>query len=158
MSARAGEAKVDPDQLRQAIDNLVRNAIEASPSGARVSVRARRAGAAHVVEIEDHGPGIPAEALPRIFDLYFTTKPDGTGVGLAVTHQIVEAHGGSIEVDSEAGRGTRMIVTHPGSGRRHRPVAERVVLVVDDEASQRTVLAGFLRKRGMEVIHRRERG
>ncbi len=111
--ARAGEADVDPDQLRQALGNLVRNAIEASPSGARVSIRARRAGAAHVVEIEDHGPGIPADVLPKIFDLYFTTKPDGTGVGLAVTHQIVEAHGGSVEVDSVVGRGTRMIVTIP---------------------------------------------
>jgi signal transduction histidine kinase len=110
---RAGQAAVDPDQLRQAIDNLVRNAIEASPSGARVSDRARRAGASHVVEIEDDGPGIPADVLPKIFDLYFTTKPDGTGVGLAVTYQIIEAHGGTLEVDSAPGRGTRMIVTIP---------------------------------------------
>jgi signal transduction histidine kinase len=51
--------------------------------------------------------------LPRIFDLYFTTKADGTGVGLAVTHQIVEAHGGTIEVDSEVGRGTRMTLVIP---------------------------------------------
>jgi len=112
-AARAGEGVVDPDQLRQAIDNLVRNAIDASPPGARVSVRARRAGAGHVIEIEDRGPGIPADILPKIFDLYFTTKPDGTGVGLAVTHQIVEAHGGTIEVDSAEGRGTRMIVSIP---------------------------------------------
>jgi signal transduction histidine kinase len=112
-ATKAGEGVVDPDQLRQAIDNLVRNAIDASPSGARVSIRARPAGAGHVIEIEDHGPGIPADVLPRIFDLYFTTKPDGTGVGLAVTHQIVEAHGGTIEVDSAEGRGTRMILTLP---------------------------------------------
>jgi signal transduction histidine kinase len=63
--------------------------------------------------IEDSGPGIAPDHLPRIFDLYFTTKTDGTGVGLAVTHQIVEAHGGTIEVDTALGRGTRMIVTLP---------------------------------------------
>jgi len=112
-AAKAGEGVVDPDQLRQAIDNLVRNAIDASPSGARVSIRARRTGAGHVIEVEDHGPGIAADVLPKIFDLYYTTKPDGTGVGLAVTHQIVEAHGGTIEVDSATGRGTRMVVTIP---------------------------------------------
>ncbi len=57
--------------------------------------------------------GIKPEHLSRIFDLYFTTKADGTGVGLAVTHQVVEAHGGSIEVDTAVGRGTRMIVNLP---------------------------------------------
>ena len=90
----------------------------ATPSTRRRPAPASRSGRAgperrHVIEIEDDGPGIPADVLPKIFDLYFTTKPDGTGVGLAVTHQIVEAHGGTIEVDSAAGRGTRMIVTIP---------------------------------------------
>ena len=63
----------------------------------------------------DEGPGIPADILPKIFDLYFTTKADGTGVGLAVTHQIVEAHQGRIEVDSPPGRGTRMRVRIPAN-------------------------------------------
>jgi signal transduction histidine kinase len=111
--AGAGDGAVDPDQLRQALDNLLRNAIEASATGTRVSIRARRAGTGHTLEVEDQGPGIPPEILPKIFDLYFTTKHDGTGVGLAVTHQIVEAHGGTIEVDSRVGRGTRMIVRVP---------------------------------------------
>jgi signal transduction histidine kinase len=111
--ASAGDGTVDPDQLRQALDNLVRNAIEASPPGARVSVRARRTGTGHTLDVEDQGPGIPPEILPKIFDLYFTTKHDGTGVGLAVTYQIVEAHSGAIEVDSRVGRGTRMIVSIP---------------------------------------------
>jgi signal transduction histidine kinase len=69
--------------------------------------------------VEDHGIGIAADHLPRIFDLYFTTKADGTGVGLAVTHQIIEAHGGSIEVDTAPGRGTRMIVHLPLSPEPH---------------------------------------
>jgi signal transduction histidine kinase len=109
----AGTAHVDADQFNQAIDNLLRNAVEASPSGATVWLRASRDGAGHHVVVEDQGPGIAPEHLAKVFDLYFTTKADGTGVGLAVTHQIVEAHGGSIEVDTEVGRGTRMIVRLP---------------------------------------------
>jgi signal transduction histidine kinase len=107
------EALFDPDQLKQAVDNLLRNAIDASPEGGRVTLRARVTTSGHVIVVEDDGPGIPPEQLPKIFDLYFTTKADGTGVGLAVTHQIVDAHHGSIEVDSLPGKGTRMIVSLP---------------------------------------------
>ena len=112
-AAGAGRASVDPSQLRQAADNLVRNAIEATPSGGRVRVGVRREGAEQVLEVEDSGAGIVPEHLPKIFDLYFTTKPGGTGVGLAVTHQIVSAHGGTIEVDSRPGQGTRMTIRLP---------------------------------------------
>ena len=108
-----GDAVFDPDQLKQVVDNLLRNAIDASPEEGHVIVRAERDSTGHVIEIEDHGAGIPPELRSKIFDLYFTTKPDGTGVGLAVTHQVVEAHRGSIEVDSLPGRGTRMIVRIP---------------------------------------------
>ena len=108
-----GIAVIDPDQLKQAIDNLIRNAIDASPEGGRIVLRASNTTSEHVVEVEDHGSGIALENRKRIFNLYFTTKADGTGVGLAITHQIVDAHGGSIEVDSALGRGTRMIVTLP---------------------------------------------
>jgi signal transduction histidine kinase len=81
-----------------------------------VSLLARREGAGHVVEIRDTGAGIAPDELPRIFDLYYTTKSDGTGVGLAVTQQIVTAHGGTIEVDSRPDAGTAMTV--------HLPVGE----------------------------------
>ena len=101
----AGTAVVDPAQLRQALDNLVRNAIDATPEGGRVSLAARREGEGHAIEVRDTGRGIEPDHLPRIFDLYFTTKADGTGVGLAVTQQIVTAHGGTIEVDSRPGGG-----------------------------------------------------
>jgi signal transduction histidine kinase len=111
--ATAGAAVVDPAQLRQALDNLVRNAVEATPEGGRLSLAARRDGGGHVVEVRDTGRGIEPDHLPRIFDLYFTTKADGTGVGLAVTQQIVTAHGGTIEVDSRPGAGTTMAVRLP---------------------------------------------
>ncbi len=108
-----GDAVFDPDQLKQVIDNLLRNAIDASLAEGHVILRAARDTNGHVIEVEDHGAGIPPELRSKIFDLYFTTKPDGTGVGLAVSHQVVEAHRGSIEVDSSPGRGTRMIVRIP---------------------------------------------
>jgi two-component system, NtrC family, sensor histidine kinase HydH len=111
----AATAVIDPAQLRQAIDNLLRNAIEATPAGGNVAVVARSTGKGHAIEVRDTGAGIPAEDLPRIFDLYFTTKAHGTGVGLAVTHQIVSAHGGTIEVDSKPGAGTRMTIRLPAS-------------------------------------------
>jgi len=107
------DAFVDPDQLRQVLDNLVRNAIEATPAGGRVSVSMRSGAREQVVVVRDTGSGIPAEHLPKVFDLYFTTKPQGTGVGLAVSHQIVTAHGGTIEVESAPGAGTCMTVRLP---------------------------------------------
>jgi signal transduction histidine kinase len=115
-TAGSGTARVDPAQLRQALDNLVRNAVEATPEGGLVSLVARREDGGHVVEVRDTGRGIEPDQLPRIFDLYFTTKADGTGVGLAVTQQIVTAHGGTIEVDSRPGEGTTMTVRLPGGG------------------------------------------
>ncbi len=109
----AGTGVVDAGQLRQAVDNLVRNAIEATPEGGRVAVVATTGSRGHSIEVRDSGTGIAADDVPRIFDLYFTTKPHGTGVGLAVTQQIVAAHGGTIEVDSAPGQGTAMTVRLP---------------------------------------------
>jgi signal transduction histidine kinase len=112
-AAGAGTATVDPAQLRQALDNVVRNAVEATPAGGVVSLAAHREGRGHAIDVRDTGRGIEPDHLPRIFDLYFTTKPEGTGVGLAVTQQIVAAHGGTIEVDTRPGEGTTMTVRLP---------------------------------------------
>ncbi len=92
----------------------MRNAVDATPAGGRVDVIARCEGRGCAIEVRDNGRGIEPDHLPRIFDLYFTTKADGTGVGLAVTQQIVAAHGGTIEVDSSPGAGTTMTVRLPG--------------------------------------------
>jgi signal transduction histidine kinase len=104
---------VDPAQLREALDNLIRNAIDATPADGRISLAVRRDNAGHAIEVRDTGRGIEPAELPKIFDLYYTTKPDGTGVGLAVTQQIVTGHGGTIEVDSKPGAGTVMTVRLP---------------------------------------------
>jgi signal transduction histidine kinase len=104
--------------LREALHNLVANAIEAcSEGGGRVAVAARTvaSGGAPVLEIEvsDSGPGIPPADLPRLFSPGFTTKKSGSGIGLAVAERAVEAHHGRILIDSEVGRGTRVVVFLP---------------------------------------------
>jgi signal transduction histidine kinase len=112
-TAATASASVDPAQLRQALENLVRNAVDATPEGGEVAVGVRSGRGGHSIEVRDTGRGIDPEHLSKIFDLYFTTKPEGTGVGLAVTQQIVTAHGGTLEVESAAGSGTTMTIRLP---------------------------------------------
>lgn len=110
-------AMMDPDQMQQALDNLVRNAIDAAPAHGHVRVVASLDGGDVVIAVEDDGAGIPDEVKPRIFDLYFTTKREGTGVGLAVAHQVVSSHGGRIDVsDRDPAPGTVMLIRWPRSG------------------------------------------
>lgn len=94
-------AKVDGAQVRQVIWNLVKNAVQASPSGARVRVIVRPAehGGA-VVEVHDGGHGVSRESLPRLFEAFYTERAQGTGLGLALVKQIADAHGATIEVES----------------------------------------------------------
>ncbi len=121
-SIDSADLAIDPGQIRQAVDNLVRNAIEATPPGGRVTVAGRSTRESYAIEVRDTGPGIDADTLPKIFDLYFTTKANGSGVGLAVTQHIVSAHGGTIEVESAPGAGTCMVLRLPVS----RPEVGRV--------------------------------
>lgn len=104
----------DDELLQQAFLNLVLNACQAMPHGGTVTLSTERTPQgtirAHVI---DQGVGIPAEELDKIFRLYYTTKPDGNGIGLSLVYRIVQMHGGSIDVDSEVGRGTTMTVTFP---------------------------------------------
>jgi signal transduction histidine kinase len=103
----------DSAQLRQLIWNLVRNAVQASSAGSSVTVTVRvETGEAPCAElcVEDHGVGLSEEAKERIFDAFFTTRAQGTGVGLAVVKRIADDHGFSITVDSESGQGAAFIV------------------------------------------------
>jgi signal transduction histidine kinase len=99
--------------------NLVDNAVQSSPEGERnereleISVATRRSGETIEIEVSDTGPGIAPEVLPRIFEPLFSTKTFGTGLGLPTVKQIVEQHGGGIELSSEVGVGTRAIVRLP---------------------------------------------
>jgi signal transduction histidine kinase len=104
----------DPSKLRQVVWNLVRNAADAAGAGGKhVRVEARRAGAQVTITVEDDGPGIPPDRLSRIFDPFYTTKPKGTGLGLATCHAIVAEHGGQIDLESEVGKGTKVVVRLP---------------------------------------------
>jgi two-component system, NtrC family, sensor kinase len=101
--------------LRQVFDNLVRNAREAMAGqpDPRLVVRVGRSGASAEVRVSDNGPGIPPENLQRIFQPFVSTKGKGMGLGLAICKEIVESHGGKIEVDSAPGVGTTFTVSIP---------------------------------------------
>ncbi len=102
-------------QIGQVVLNLMVNALQAIETserpdgiGGRLRIGSRSTAEHHAIEVQDNGPGIPEEDLPRLFDPFFTTKPvgEGTGLGLSISHGIVAGHGGRIEVDSQVGHGT----------------------------------------------------
>jgi two-component system sensor histidine kinase PilS (NtrC family) len=106
----------DPSKLRQVVWNLVRNAADAAAAGGKhVRVEARRGAepAQATITVEDDGPGIPPDRLARIFDPFYTTKQKGTGLGLATCHAVVAEHGGRIDLESEVGKGTKVVVRLP---------------------------------------------
>ena len=105
---------VEPDRIRQILVNLLTNAHEYSPEGASIAVAARPVGAEVEISVSDNGQGIPEEQIGRIFERFtrgdagLTQRVGGTGLGLAISKSLVELHGGSIEVESTLGRGTRV--------------------------------------------------
>ncbi|MHC4209901.1 MAG: sensor histidine kinase [Planctomycetota bacterium] len=107
--------KADPAQLNQVLVNLVVNAGHAMPEGGTLTIRTQTEDDTVILEIEDTGTGMPEEIIEKIFLPFFTTKEldKGTGLGLAVVHGIVVSHGGSIDVESEPGRGSRFSVHLP---------------------------------------------
>jgi signal transduction histidine kinase len=104
----------DADMLKQAVLNLVTNALDAMKSGGNLRVRVARAGDSVALEIADDGPGIPPELRDKVFQLYFTTKVKGSGIGLAMTYRAVQLHNGTIDFTSENGRGTTFRLEFPG--------------------------------------------
>ena len=103
----------DPLKIRRVLDNLFRNAVEAMPEGGRLEVSLLRDGDDAVIEVSDTGIGIPESELPLLFRPFHTTKGDGLGLGLAFCKRAVEAHGGSIYVESMVGEGTRFTIRFP---------------------------------------------
>lgn len=115
------KATFDPRQLEQALVGIVNNAIQASPKGQTVRVAAMQNHQMWQLSVTDRGAGVPAELSDRVFRPYFTTKPDGTGIGLAVAKQVVDQHAGRIRVESAAdslsgGSGARFVVELPLAG------------------------------------------
>ena len=165
-----GVIDIDPAQLAQVVQNLVLNAVQASEPGQRISVALERRmleasapplepGPHLVLTVSDEGAGIPEDLLGRIFEPYFTTRPEGTGIGLATTDSIVRRHGGRIRVESTPGKGSTFHVEIPVHDSRPEPASTTPaelpthlrVLVVDDEPAVRHVLRRMLGARLAEV-------
>ena len=106
-------AALDPMQVERVAINLIKNAVEAAPPGGQVLVRTSRRAASVELTVEDDGPGIAAEARRHLFVPYFTTKKEGSGIGLALARQIVLGHGGTITAEDRAAGGTLLRVILP---------------------------------------------
>jgi signal transduction histidine kinase len=107
--------QADPPSLKRVLSNLVLNAIQAMPSGGNLTVAVSSTDKQVIITIEDTGVGIPKKSLPKIFEPFFTTKAQGQGLGLSICKKFVEANGGSIEVESEEGKGTMFTIKLPAN-------------------------------------------
>jgi two-component system, sporulation sensor kinase E len=112
--------RLDERYMKQALLNLVKNALAAMPGGGRLVLRAEGEADEVRVTVEDNGTGIPEEDLPKIFEPYFTTKDNGTGLGLTITFKIVKEHGGEISVASRPGQGSAFTIALPVPQRERR--------------------------------------
>jgi signal transduction histidine kinase len=119
---------VDADLLKQAMLNVMLNGAQAMPEGGTLRVTLDEERKIAVLRIADDGVGIPPEISEKIFDLYFTTKSGGSGIGLAMTYRILQLHHGSVDVQSKVGRGTEFSLRIPLAatewGRRHLQPAD----------------------------------
>jgi signal transduction histidine kinase len=106
-------ARGDETKLKTAFRNIVANAVEAISQRGELAVAIGRRAQAYTIAVRDTGPGMSRETVARIFDLYFSTKDAGTGLGLPIAKKIVEEHGGTIRVESEPGRGTTVTIELP---------------------------------------------
>jgi CheY-like chemotaxis protein len=163
-----------PGALREAITNLVFNAVDALPRGGEIHLRGRRVGDQALVEVSDSGTGIPPDVQARIFDPFFTTKGErGTGLGLPQVAAIVERHNGSLELDSAPGRGTTFRMRFPLADAPPAPPSDAVehapaggastgspsgpqrpvsILVVEDEQQLARMAGMVLTQRGHHVV------
>ena len=126
--------KVDADLVKQALLNVVLNGAQAMADGGELSVRLAEDARFAIIKVQDHGEGIPEDIRPRIFDLYFTTKRDGSGIGLAMTYRILQLHHGQLDVESKVGEGSTFTFYLPASALsdpRLRGVIEANTLVAE---------------------------
>ena len=107
---------MDQDLIEGALDNLLQNSVKAMPEGGHLSVHSRRGEAAPetlIITINDTGIGMDARHLQRAFDDFFTTREDGSGLGLSFVKRVIEAHGGHVALSSEVGAGTCVTIELP---------------------------------------------
>jgi len=116
--------KVDNDFMKQAILNVVINGIQAMPDGGTLTIRAREVQGLVTTEIIDTGSGIPPEVQDKIFELYFTTKQDGSGIGLAQTYQVLQWHYGGVDFETTPGQGTTFRLRLPVAQSSPAPIPQ----------------------------------
>ncbi len=170
------QCNFDENQIGQVIDNIVINAQQGMPLGGTIEVAAKNltVGTNHLVlqkgdyvkiSIKDTGIGIPKEILPNIFDPFFTTKAKGHGLGLATCYSIIKRHSGTIDVESEPGKGTTFNIylpaaTEPVETKKQKALGKHTgsgrILVVDDEVVMRESIGDMLEMFGYEVILKEE--
>jgi len=128
-AANLPQAQLDVNLLKQALLNLIVNAFEAMPDGGEIIVETACDGTSMTTRVTDTGSGIPPEDLDNVFRVYYSTKRTGTGLGLPTARRIIQEHGGSLELQSEPGRGTQVTVALPVRGAtqvQSIPPAQRV--------------------------------
>lgn len=119
LNARAGPASVLADgfQLKHAVLNLILNALHATPGGGTIDVGTDGDDAHWIVRVVDTGEGIPSDLVDRVFDVFFTTREGGTGLGLPIARRIAEAHGGTLSIENLAGGGAAATLSIPARTR-----------------------------------------
>jgi CheY-like chemotaxis protein len=151
----------NPTELREVLTNLLKNSIEALEEPGTITIQADTFDERLRIRVVDTGPGIRPEVLDKLFVPFFTTKGErGTGLGLCLTQQIVERHGGELRIESKVGVGTTASVllpparvtaaAAPSSGPESRQ-GDRDVLVIDDDPDVLSVLCAYLRQKGFSV-------
>ena len=164
---------IDRDQMSQVIQNIIINAMHAMPAGGTIRIdcdnidspaspTASLSSADKYIKIDisDSGSGIPETLINKIFDPYFSTKEEGSGLGLTITHSIISKHGGSISVQSRPGEGTTFTIYLPASTRQQKRSEEAMktaghkakIMIMDDEKLIRDVTSAMLNLLGHEVI------
>lgn len=173
---------VDSGQIGQVFQNLIINSIQAMPDGGMIKISCKnliigpetslpvKAGPYVRLTVEDEGPGIPDQDLPRVFDPFFSTKPQGSGLGLSTVYSIIRRHDGHITVESKPGRGAVFHIYLPslgkvvqgsegnvwGSGTGELICGKGKVLFIDDEQMVRETAGGMLEKLGYEIVFARD--
>ena len=153
------DIRADQTRLTEAFLNLFLNALDAMPGGGTLEVSATEASGEIRIAVRDTGKGMSANELSRAFDPFFTTKPGGTGLGLSTVYGVVRAHGGSVFLESQPGKGTTVFVSLPTATppaamplpALTRPRESGRVLVVDDHPTVRVATSALLAAQGYEV-------
>jgi signal transduction histidine kinase len=124
LTAEPLPVRADNDLIKQALLNVVLNGVQAMNNGGILTMVAHQFDATAAIEVRDQGPGIPPEVRDKVFNLYFTTKKTGSGIGLAMSYRVLQLHNGAIEFETEVGRGTTFRLVLPLASEQDRVGAE----------------------------------